>query len=84
MGHILWLLHLGVDEPPFATYFAVHQGYRVLTHSPYSCLISWDGTLLLVDFSNKSKRKATSFLVPPPKMTHTHIYVILTVRVDKT
>ena len=24
-------LHFGVDEHPFATYFAVHQGYRVLT-----------------------------------------------------
>ena len=25
----LWL-HFGVDEHPFATYFDVHQGYRVL------------------------------------------------------
>ena len=25
--------HFGVDEHPFATYFDVHQGYRVLTHS---------------------------------------------------
>ena len=24
---------LGVDEHPFATYFDVHQGYRVLSHS---------------------------------------------------
>ena len=24
-------LHFGVDEPPFATYFDVHKGYRVLT-----------------------------------------------------
>ena len=32
MGHNLWL-HFGVDEHPFATYFDVHQGYRVLTHS---------------------------------------------------
>ena len=32
MGHNLWL-HCGVDEHPFATYFNVHQGYRVLTHS---------------------------------------------------
>ena len=32
MGHNLWLL-FGVDEHPFATYFDVHQGYRVLTHS---------------------------------------------------
>ena len=30
--HILWF-HFGVDEHPFATYFDVHQGYRVLTHS---------------------------------------------------
>ena len=32
MDPILWL-HLGVDEHPFATYFDVHQDYRVLTHS---------------------------------------------------
>ena len=32
MGHNLWF-HSGVDEHPFATYFDVHQGYRVLTHS---------------------------------------------------
>ena len=32
MGHSLWL-HFGVDEHPFATYFDVRQGYRVLTHS---------------------------------------------------
>ena len=32
MGHNLWL-HFGVDEHPFATYFDVHQKYRVLTHS---------------------------------------------------
>ena len=25
--------HFGVDEHPFAIYFDVHQGYRVLTHS---------------------------------------------------
>ena len=25
-------LHFGVDEHPCATYFDVHQGYRVLTH----------------------------------------------------
>ena len=31
MGHNLWL-HFGRDEHPFATYFDVHQGYRVLTH----------------------------------------------------
>ena len=30
MGHNLWL-HFGVDEHPVATYFDVHQGYRVLT-----------------------------------------------------
>ena len=35
MGHNLWL-HVGVDEHPFATYFDVHQGYRVLTHSHLS------------------------------------------------
>ena len=28
MGHNLWL-HFGVDEHPFATYYDVHQGYRV-------------------------------------------------------
>ena len=27
-------LHFGLDEHPFATYFDVHQGYRILTHSP--------------------------------------------------
>ena len=32
MGHNPWL-HFDVDEHPFATYFDVHQGYRVLTHS---------------------------------------------------
>ena len=32
MGHNLWL-HFEVDEHPFATYFDVHQVYRVLTHS---------------------------------------------------
>ena len=31
MGHTL-LLHFGVDEHPFASYFDVYQG-RVLTHS---------------------------------------------------
>ena len=35
MGHNLWL-HFGLDEHPFATYFDVHQGYRVLTHSHIS------------------------------------------------
>ena len=35
MGHNLWL-YFGVDEHPFATYFDVHQGYRVLTHSHMS------------------------------------------------
>ena len=32
MAHNLWL-HFGVDEHPFASYFDVDQGYRVLTHS---------------------------------------------------
>ena len=32
MGQNLWL-HFGVDEHPCTTYFDVHQGYRVLTHS---------------------------------------------------
>ena len=32
MEQNLWL-HFGVDEHPFATYFDVYQGYRVLTHS---------------------------------------------------
>ena len=35
MGHNLWL-HFGADEHPFATYFDVHHGYRVLTHSQMS------------------------------------------------
>ena len=35
MGHNLWL-HFGVDEHPFATYFDVHQGYRVF--DPQPCL----------------------------------------------
>ena len=35
MGHNLWL-HVGVDAHPFATYFEVHQGYRVLTHGHVS------------------------------------------------
>ena len=30
----LWMNnHFEVDEHPFATYFDVHQGYEVLTHS---------------------------------------------------
>ena len=33
MGCITYGSILGVDEHPFATYFDVHQGYRVLTHS---------------------------------------------------
>ena len=33
-GHNLWL-HVRVDEHPFATYFDVHQEYRVLTHSHF-------------------------------------------------
>ena len=33
MGHNLWRSHFGVHEHPFNTYFDVHQGYRVLTHS---------------------------------------------------
>ena len=32
MGHNL-CLHFGADEHPCTTYFDVHQGYRVLTHS---------------------------------------------------
>ena len=28
-----WGITYGVDEYPFATYFDVQQGYRVLTHS---------------------------------------------------
>ena len=32
MGHSLWL-HFEPDEHPFATYFDVHRGYRVLSHS---------------------------------------------------
>ena len=40
MGHNQWLL-FGVDEHehPFATYFDIHQGYRVLIHSHiFPCL----------------------------------------------
>ena len=33
IGHNPWRSHFGVDEHPCATYFDVHQGYRVLTHS---------------------------------------------------
>ena len=33
------MLHFRVDEHPFATYFDVHQGYRVLTHSHISLSI---------------------------------------------
>ena len=36
MGHNLWRSHFGVHEHPFASYFDVHQGYRVLTHSHLS------------------------------------------------
>ena len=32
LGHNL-CLHFGADEQPCTTYFDVHQGYRVLTHS---------------------------------------------------
>ena len=37
MEHKLWL-HFEVDEHPFATYFDVHQGYRVLTRSHIICM----------------------------------------------
>ena len=30
-GHLC--LHFGAHEHPYTTYFDVHQGYRVLTHS---------------------------------------------------
>ena len=40
MGHNLWL-HCGVDEHPFATYFDVHQGYRVWTHSQITTRVQW-------------------------------------------
>ena len=46
MGHNQWL-HFGMDEHPFATYFDVRQGYRVLTHSHITKL-SFTG-LLIVD-----------------------------------
>ena len=39
-------VHFGVDEHPFATYFDVHQGYRVLTHSH----------IILVGVQGKSRR----------------------------
>ena len=46
MGHNLWL-QFGADEHPCTTYFDVHQGYRVLTHS-YVALASdkseWNST----------------------------------------
>ena len=38
IGHNVWRSHFGVDEHPLATYFDVHQGYRVLTHSHVWCL----------------------------------------------
>ena len=33
MGHNLWRCHFRADEHPLTTYFDVHQGYRVLTHT---------------------------------------------------
>ena len=45
MGHNLWL-HFGVAEYPFATYFDVHQGYGVLTHSHISNIALWLGMLI--------------------------------------
>ena len=44
MGQKLWL-HFGVDEHPFASYFDVHQGYRVLTHSHMGLPFFWAGEL---------------------------------------
>ena len=41
MGYNLWRSHFGVDEDPFATYFDVHQGYRVL--QPYHPMIFGEG-----------------------------------------
>ena len=35
MGHNL-CLHFGADEHPCTSYFDVHQGYRVLTHSHFA------------------------------------------------
>ena len=32
-----------MDEHPFATYFDVHQGYRVLTHSQVGMARLWLG-----------------------------------------
>ena len=46
--HNLWRAQFGVDEHPFATYFDVHQGYRVLTLTCFAWRVSrilWpDGT----------------------------------------
>ena len=40
MWHNLWL-HFGADGHPFATYFDVHQGYRVLTHNHLAVGEKW-------------------------------------------
>ena len=34
--HHLWRSHFGADEHPFAAYFDVHQGYRVLAHRHFA------------------------------------------------
>ena len=40
------MAQFGVDEHPVATYFDVHQGYRVLTHSRIQGTLScWFGGL---------------------------------------
>ena len=39
MGHKL-CLHFGADEHPCTTYFDVHQGYRVLTHSQVTLCVA--------------------------------------------
>jgi hypothetical protein len=53
------LLLLG-DEHPFATYFDVHQGYMVLTHShiPKSSLIQRETSTIPLEFHQNS-------MIPP-------------------
>ena len=46
--HNLWRSHFGVDEHPFATYFDVHQGYRVLSHSPMGNVRDQQATVWIV------------------------------------
>ena len=50
MSHSL-CLDLGADEHPCTTYFDVHQGYRVLTHSHMFSTWSHHGVFGMVGFA---------------------------------